>query len=149
MPTSTTILGAAKLSGRPAGGWSVGVLDALTARERATVFDTTTRTYARDEVEPPANYLVGRVRRDLDAGNTSFGLLATAMDRWPDSPALDVLPTRAYAGGLHFFPPSGSQTHSPPPPLGPPPPPRHPPPLPPAPPPPPPSHPPPPPTPLP
>src|SRR5438093_627904 len=99
MPTSTTILGAAKVSGRPAGGWSVGVLDALTARERATVFDATAGTYARDEVEPPTNYFVGRARRDLDAGNTSFGLLATAMDRWPDSPALDVLPTRAYGGG--------------------------------------------------
>src|SRR6266571_5371957 len=113
MPTSTTILGAAKLSGRPAGGWSVGVLDALTARERATVFDATARTYARDEVEPPANYFAGRVRRDLDAGNTSFGLLATAMDRWPDSPALDVLPTRAYAGGLDFFRRWGSKTYSP------------------------------------
>src|SRR5438552_1809463 len=112
MPTSTTILGAAKLSGRPAGGWSVGVLDALTARERATVFDATARTYARDEVEPPANYFAGRVRRDLDAGNTSFGLLATALDRWPDSPALDVLPTRAYAGGLDFFRRWGSKTYS-------------------------------------
>ena len=112
MPTSTTILGAAKLSGRPAGGWSVGVLDALTARGRATVFDATARTYARDEVEPPTNYFAGRVRRDLDAGNTSFGLLATAMDRWPDSPALDVLPTRAYAGGLDFFRRWGSKTYS-------------------------------------
>jgi uncharacterized protein DUF5916/cellulose/xylan binding protein with CBM9 domain len=112
MPTSTTILGAAKLSGRPAGGWSVGILDALTARERATVFDTATRTYARDEVEPPANYFVGRVRRDLDAGNTSFGLLATAMDRWPDSPALDVLPAGAYAGGLDFFRRWGDKTYS-------------------------------------
>src|SRR5256885_8993391 len=112
MPTSTTILGAAKLSGRPAGGWSVGVLDALTARERATVFDATAGTYARDEVEPPTNYFVGRARRDLDAGNTSFGLLATAMDRWPDSPALDVLPTRAYAGGLDFFRRWGGKTYS-------------------------------------
>jgi len=112
MPTSTTILGAAKLSGRPAGGWSVGVLDALTARERATVFDTAAGTYARDEVEPPTNYFVGRARRDLDGGNTSFGLLATAMDRWPDSPALDVLPTRAYAGGLDFFRRWGDKTYS-------------------------------------
>ena len=30
IPTSTTILGAAKLSGRPADGWSVGLLDAVT-----------------------------------------------------------------------------------------------------------------------
>jgi len=36
-PTSSTILGAAKLSGRRANGWSIGVLDALTAREWAAV----------------------------------------------------------------------------------------------------------------
>ncbi len=32
-PTSTTIYGAAKLSGKTAGGWSVGVLDAVTGEE--------------------------------------------------------------------------------------------------------------------
>src|SRR5882762_8791599 len=112
MPTSTTILGAAKLSGRPAGGWSVGVLDALTARERATVLDTTTGTSFRDEVEPPANYFAARVRRDATDGNTSFGLLTTAMNRWPDTPALDVLPRSAYAGGLDFFRRWGGKAYS-------------------------------------
>src|SRR5438034_9425209 len=34
------------------------------------------------------------------------------MDRWPDSPALDVLPTRAYAGGLDFFRRWGDKTYS-------------------------------------
>ena len=103
VPTNTTILGAAKLSGRAPGGWSVGLIDAVTARERATVLDTTSRTYARDEVEPPANYLVGRLRRDANSGNTSVGLLATATNRWPNSPALDVLPRGAYAAGVDFF----------------------------------------------
>src|SRR5216117_3107416 len=112
IPTSTTILGAAKLSGRPGGGWSVGMLDAVTARERATVFDTTTRTYSRDEVEPPANYFAGRVRRDASNGNTSIGLLTTAMNRWPGSPALDILPRSAYAGGLDFFRRWGEKTYS-------------------------------------
>ncbi len=103
VPQSTTILGAAKLSGRSAGGWSVGVLDALTAREYATVLDTTTGIRYRDEVEPATNYFAGRVKRDMNGGNTSIGLLATAMDRRPTTPALDMLPRDAYAAGLDFF----------------------------------------------
>jgi len=103
VPQSTTILGAAKLTGRSAGGWSVGLLEALTARERATVLDTVTGTRYRDEVEPATNYFAGRVKRDLNGGNTSIGLLATAMDRRPTTPALDMLPRDAFAGGLDFF----------------------------------------------
>ncbi len=112
VPTSTTILGAAKLSGRPAGGWSLGMLDAVTARERATVMDTTTGRSFRDEVEPPANYFAARVRRDATDGNTSVGVLTTAMNRWPDSPALDILPHSAYAGGLDFFRRWGDKAYS-------------------------------------
>jgi hypothetical protein len=112
IPTSTTILGAAKLSGKPAGGWSLGMLDAVTAREHATVLDTTTHTTAQDEVEPPANYFAARIRRDAGDGNTSFGFLTTAMNRWPDSPAVDVLPRSAYAGGLDFFRRWGDKTYS-------------------------------------
>jgi len=112
IPTSTTILGAAKLSGRPAEGWSLGMLDAVTARERATVLDTATRTSFRDEVEPPANYFAARLRRDASDGNASVGLLTTAMNRWPDSPALDNLPRSAYAGGLDFFRRWGDKAYS-------------------------------------
>jgi uncharacterized protein DUF5916/cellulose/xylan binding protein with CBM9 domain len=112
VPTSTTILGAAKLSGRPAGGWSIGVLDAVTARERATVLDTATGTRFRDEVEPPANYFAARVKRDANGGNTTIGLLTTAMNRWPSSPALDILPRSAYAGGLDFFRRWGDKTYA-------------------------------------
>ena len=103
VPQSTTILGAAKLSGRSAGGWSVGLLDAITARERATVLDTMTGTRYRDEVEPATNYFAGRIKRDMNGGNTSIGLLATAMDRRPTTSALDMLPRDAFAGGLDFF----------------------------------------------
>jgi len=112
IPTSTTILGAAKLSGRPAEGWSLGMLDAVTARERATVLDTATRTSFRDEVEPPANYFAARLRRDARDGNASFGLLTTAMNRWPESSALDNLPRSAYAGGVDFFRRWGDKAYS-------------------------------------
>src|SRR3989454_11226853 len=81
VPTSTTILGAAKLSGRTADGWSVGVLDAFTARERATVADMTSGARYCDEVEPPTNYFVGRVKRDFAGGNTNIGFLTTAVHR--------------------------------------------------------------------
>src|SRR5437016_458933 len=64
MPQSSTILGAAKLSGKRANGWSVGVLDAMTAREWATAADATGPSH-RDEVEPFTNYFVGRLKRDL------------------------------------------------------------------------------------
>src|SRR5205814_8912327 len=64
MPQSSTILGAAKLSGKRANGWSVGVLDAMTAREWATAAGTTGPSH-RDEVEPFTNYFVGRLKRDL------------------------------------------------------------------------------------
>ncbi len=102
-PQNTTILGAAKLSGKTAGGWSVGVLDAVTARERATVADTTTGTRYRDEVEPPTNYFVGRLKRDFHRGNTHLGLLATAVNRDLGAPALSFLRTAAYAGGADLF----------------------------------------------
>ena len=62
MPDATTILGAAKISGKPA-GWSIGVLEALTAREVARF-----RTGTTDEsmtVEPMANYFAGRARREF------------------------------------------------------------------------------------
>src|SRR5688572_23866542 len=64
IPETTTILGAAKLTGRTSGGWSLGVLEAVTQQEDALFVDA---AQSREEVvvEPLANYLAGRLRRDL------------------------------------------------------------------------------------
>jgi len=62
MPDATTILGAAKVSGKPA-GWSIGMLEALTAREEARFRDGTTDQ--RMTVEPMTNYFVGRARMEF------------------------------------------------------------------------------------
>jgi hypothetical protein len=97
-PTSTTILGAAKLSGRTAGGWSLGVLDAVTAREYAAVDSAGVRF--RDEVEPAANYAALRAKREFGAGMTTLGFTGTAVNRRIDDPRLAFLRTAAYAGGL-------------------------------------------------
>ncbi|TMQ27502.1 MAG: hypothetical protein E6K82_02005 [Candidatus Rokuibacteriota bacterium] len=112
IPPNSTILGAAKLSGRRANGWSVGILDALTAREWATVFDTATGLRHSDEVEPLTNYFVGRLKRDLRHGNTTIGLVATAVNRDLDTPALDMLGSAAYTGGVDFFHRWGHNTYT-------------------------------------
>lgn len=81
-PEATTILGAAKLSGKT-GPWTVGLLNAVTAEEKAEVDDgkgirTTT------PVEPFTNYLIGRVRRDLRGGQTLVGIGGTSVLRRVD-----------------------------------------------------------------
>ena len=62
-PAATTILGAAKLTGKTAGDWSFNLLEAVTAREYADVANGPLRQ--EDEVEPLTNYLAARIRRDL------------------------------------------------------------------------------------
>jgi hypothetical protein len=76
----TTILGAAKVTGKTPGGWSIGILDAVTAPENARVLDAEglRRTVG---VEPLSNYLVARTRRDFAAGRTVLGGIATATHR--------------------------------------------------------------------
>jgi hypothetical protein len=111
-PENTTILAAAKLTGRRASGWSVGLLEALTARERATGVDTTTGLRHAAEVEPLTNYFAGRLKRELRGGNTTIGILASAVHRRLDTPALDELRAAAYDGGLDLFHRWGHNTYT-------------------------------------
>src|SRR5256884_5835984 len=53
-PQNATILGAAKITGRLASGTSLGALAAVTSRESARTFDTTTHTFGRTIVASPA-----------------------------------------------------------------------------------------------
>jgi hypothetical protein len=103
MPASTTILGAAKLSGKAGRRWSIGVLDAITAREWATVTSAASGPRLYDEVEPLTNYFTSRVKGGFQGGNTTIGLLGTAVNRDLRTPALDFLRTGAYAGGVDLF----------------------------------------------
>jgi hypothetical protein len=101
-PQQTTILGAAKLTGKVA-GWSVGVLDAVTAKEHTRFLDASTGDVEQVVSEPMANYSMARVRRDLRQGRSSVGAVLTGTYRFlDDDPALLVLPSSAVAGGLDF-----------------------------------------------
>jgi hypothetical protein len=96
-PNATTILGAAKLTGKTATGWSVGLLEAVTGREFARVDTAGARSDV--EVEPLTNYLVGRAHRTVGK-RASVGVLLTGVERDLRTTALaDTIDNRAYAVG--------------------------------------------------
>lgn len=99
-PETTTILSAAKLTGKTKSGLSIGVFDALTARERATWLGAD-RAGSRQDVEPRTNYFAGRLRRELRSGQSVLGMLATAVNRSAQGDGLEAtMPSAAYAGGI-------------------------------------------------
>jgi hypothetical protein len=102
-PSATTILGAAKLTGKTRAGWSVGLLDAVTGREYARTASGLLQGEA--EIEPLTNYLVGRAHRELGRRG-AVGFLATAVNRNLRAPSLtDRLADHAYVAGTdaHYF----------------------------------------------
>ncbi len=99
-PDTTTIYGAGKLSGKTAGGWSLGLLDAVTGQEVAKVAPDGSDDYDRVVVEPFTNYAVGRVKKDLREGRTTIGAAATAVNRSLTGVDLDFLHREAYAGAI-------------------------------------------------
>jgi len=101
-PLETTIAGAAKLTGRSPGGWSIGLLDALTTREEAR-FRSADGSDRRATVEPLTNYFIGRLKRDIRDGNTTVGVGVTATNRALDDPDLAPLFRKAaYVGGFDW-----------------------------------------------
>lgn len=102
VPSTTSILGAAKLTGRTANGWSVGTLDAVTPRTFAPWVDAADRRHD-SEVEPLSNYFVGRIKRDFRQGQTTIGAILTSVVRSLDDSALTSrLRDRAVAAGVDF-----------------------------------------------
>ncbi|HEY9450827.1 MAG TPA: DUF5916 domain-containing protein, partial [Gemmatimonadaceae bacterium] len=101
MPTATTILGAAKLSGKVA-GWSLGTLAALTGREEARYRDDADSDQ-RIAVEPLSSYVVSRARRELRGGRSMIGGTLTAVNRDLGADVLRAnFRSSALAGGVDF-----------------------------------------------
>jgi hypothetical protein len=99
---NTTILGAAKVSGKTTGGWTVGLMTAATQNERAEVIDSLGARHF-DVVEPQSNYFVGRLARDFRGGQSQAGLFATGVIRnLPDDGNLSFLHGEAFTGGVNW-----------------------------------------------
>jgi len=78
-PDRTTILGAAKVTGKLGGSWNVGFISALTAAEEAEIDQAGTRL--SQEVEPFTYYGVFRAQKEIQEGKSGFGLMTTAVMR--------------------------------------------------------------------
>lgn len=99
VPLNTSILGAAKFSGKTKKGLSIGILESITEREMATIDHNGDR---RDElVEPLTNYFVTRLQKDVKSGNTIFGGIITGVNRAKGLG--DILHRSAYSGGFDFL----------------------------------------------
>lgn len=98
MPLNTTILGAAKFSGKTKKGLSIGVLESITERELAKVDNNGQKR--RELVEPLTNYFVARLQQDYKEGNTIIGGILTSVNR--ENGLSNLLHRNAYSGGIDF-----------------------------------------------
>ncbi|HET8713158.1 MAG TPA: DUF5916 domain-containing protein [Gemmatimonadales bacterium] len=101
-PPSATILGAAKVTGRLAGGMSLGALAAVTSRESARTYDAASGTFGRTELVPPAGYGVMRVQQEFGASKSVIGVTLTTVQRDLDSLMGLRYTRRAYSGGADW-----------------------------------------------
>jgi hypothetical protein len=100
VPGFSRILGAFKLSGKTASGLSLGLLESVTARERATIDLDGERSQLT--VEPLTSYFVGRLQQDFEEGDTQIGGMVTAVNRDLADGHLNAMRSEAYAVGLDF-----------------------------------------------
>jgi hypothetical protein len=101
VPTETTILGAAKITGKLPGGFAVGVLEALTAPERARFVSD--GVFGRQQAEPLTNYFVSRGTKEIGDGSR-VGFMLTSVDRrLPEAPELSLLRKSARSGGIDGY----------------------------------------------
>lgn len=101
-PTSTTIYTAMKLTGKTRGGWSLGMFDAVTGEEDATIVDASGARMS-PVVAPLTNYAMARMKRDLNDGRTSLGVSASAVNRaLGGTPLVETLHDQAYTAGFQL-----------------------------------------------
>jgi len=82
MPSTTRILGAAKISGKIDDSWSIGGLSAVTNRENARYYQN--GDIQEEQVEPYTHYNLFRTLKEIDNGRYGIGLLGTYTERHID-----------------------------------------------------------------
>lgn len=100
VPENTSILGAVKVSGKTKDGLSIGVMESVTAKENAEIDSPGGRF--NKTAEPLSNYVVSRIQKDYDGGNTILGGVLTATNRKIEDDHLNFMNRSAYTGGIDF-----------------------------------------------
>ncbi len=103
IPGQTTILGAAKLTGRTPSGLSIGALAAVTGQERGSAFDSTSGVFDEFTVEPRSEFGVVRVQQDFRGGASQIGAIVAGMHRnLPADGSFDFLTSNVMTAGVDF-----------------------------------------------
>ena len=106
IPRNVRILGAAKVTGKTNNGWSIGIIESITPKTFAQIDSIGHRT--KQVVEPLTNFLIGRIQKEINEGNTLVGGVITNTFRDLDSvndlekSDLNYLHTSATTGGIDF-----------------------------------------------
>jgi len=100
IPTHTSIIGAAKLTGKTENGWSIGIIESLAREEKAEIDLLGARR--QEIVEPLSNYFVGRLQKDFNKGNTIIGGQFTNTLRYLNATTRDNYHRTANTGGVDF-----------------------------------------------
>ncbi|MHB0971939.1 MAG: DUF5916 domain-containing protein, partial [Thermoanaerobaculia bacterium] len=109
VPGETTILGAAKVTGKVGNGWTVGILDAVTQSEtgrfgalEVNASGMTDVREWREDVEPRTNYLVARAMKEYGKDSRA-GFMLTATNRRMDGTLEDSLRSDSYFAGFDGY----------------------------------------------
>ena len=95
-PSTSTILGAAKLTGRLQSGTSIGMLGAVTGEEFARTFNPGS-PIGRVQVAPRTTYGVARLQQEFGLPGSHFAVMGTMAHRElePGGPLADLIPRNA------------------------------------------------------
>jgi hypothetical protein len=99
-PEFTSILGAAKLTGKTKNGLSLGFMESITTDEFAKIGNGSQER--KEMIEPFTNYSIGRIQKDFDKGNTILGGMVTLVNRNLGEEQLNYLHKTAISGGFDF-----------------------------------------------
>lgn len=100
MPDNTSIINALKLTGKNKSGFSMGIVNSMTAKEFATISSGDISN--KEAVEPFTNYFIGRLKQDFNKGSTTLGGIATSTMRNIKDEQLEFLPEKSLVAGLDF-----------------------------------------------
>ncbi len=101
LPGNTSIISAAKISGKTSNGLSVGLLQSVTNKAVADV--SLNNEMGRITVEPLTSYSVGRIQKDYNNGATCLGGIFTAVNRITNEKHFDYLPENSFTAGIDLL----------------------------------------------
>jgi len=104
VPDATTILSAAKLTGRTSSGLSVGALGAFTEEETGRAFFLEDGRTEEFVVQPSNQWGVLSLEQDFNGGDSNVGAMFVGLNReLTENATHEPLPSSAFAGGLNFI----------------------------------------------